>query len=532
LAEIDILSKPNTTQIVDVGSIVVSALGDGLTAVADWLAGAAKDVAVWVEHAAEWIIDNLALNLDGTVSLPFNVGPSPEESTPFGNAFKMYPKAGSSGSNIEAYCVQCGVHGDLDAIGTLRVSPILGIIGGSLEFTGSLSAGLNIGLDAHGTHDGKIFQEQLGPTIPLSVFAIPDVLVLGPMLKVGIDADAHVNAAGQVLAGLNINWQNLDLYIDLIDPLNTRASGFDNPKVDKKFELDPAKGQLSASASLGIPISLVFGINVLNGLFDLSAGLEDRPNVKFEAKVDQSTCKGIDWTVTLNNDVNVVWPGGEDTILPLSIPIDSGCIQGVTKRGIDNKYSTTRPQLTTRGEFDPQYCIDTSPDPQYNYTTLQDTTSKYVLLAGQDGNLWLGNAGQTYDPRLIKFGFSKDIVVGDSGHRVLHYYPDTMTTFGVSRIRLGAIEFSLPQTSNAITLVPIKYNGGTKPIYVATDTLGNTYFLAWCGFADSGAKVFLVKDPRNLDTLRNNHDLRWTVLGGVPGECNLVGLTSDVAGFV
>jgi hypothetical protein len=155
-----------------------------------------------------------------------------------------------------------------------------------------------------------------------------------------------------------------------------------------------------------------------------------------------------------------------------------------------------------------------------------------VLLAGQDGNLWLGNAGQTYDPRLTKFGFSKDIVVSDSGHRVLHYYPDTMTTFGVSRIRLGAIEFSLPQTSNAITLVPIKYNGGTKPIYVATDTLGNTYFLAWCGFADSGAKAFLVKDPRNLDTLRNNHDLRWTVLGGVPGECNLVGLTSDVAGFV
>lgn len=106
-----------------------------------------------------------------------------------------------------------------------------------------------------------------------------------------------------------------------------------------------------------------------------------------------------------------------------------------------------------------------------------------------------------------------------------------MAQMDVSRIRLSGLD-KIPVGSQAMTLMPTKYDGVAKPMYLAMDTLGKTYFLAWCGFASVGAKIFLVHDPKTaVSTLMNNQDLRWTVLGGVSGECNLVALTSDPAAF-
>jgi hypothetical protein len=512
-------------ELIDAGTGLVSFVGEGLEAIASWLGAVVSDIASWVEDAVEWIIDNLSLELGASVSVPIDFGPQPEESSPWGDAFKMWScgdKCGGSGNDIAVYCVDCGFHGDLETGGSIRVSPILGVLGGTVEINGNLKAGLNLGLDAQGgVFKDNIFKKQL-LAIGLTPYQIPGVIVVGPMLKVDIDADIDVKSKGQLLAGLDLSWSNLDMYIDIMQPWKSQAAGF-QPTLEKQFKVT---GQLSAGGSLGIPLSATFGINLLNGLFDLSVGLQERPSVGFDANFATATCgTGVGWALNVNNDVDVVYPEGSTNLVHWDTEIDHGCASVTKKRELDSEESYA---VVQRGEFpgpEPSNCISINPNPNVNLTKLRDTTGKYILLAGADGNLWLGTAAVHLMSPITNFASANDVIAGDAT-RLLHWYPDTMTQFGISRIRLADLDH-MPLTSQAITLVPTTYSGGAKPMYVATDTLGKTYFLAWCGYPDQGAKVVLVQDPNGgLNTLRNNEEARWTVLGGIPGECNLLGLNS------
>lgn len=130
------------------------------------------------------------------------------------------------------------------------------------------------------------------------------------------------------------------------------------------------------------------------------------------------------------------------------------------------------------------------------------------------------------------FYSSGSVIVQDESKRTFHYYPDTMSTYGVSRIRVADLA-DTPLTSQLVTLVPVSVSTGdslASVVYTAADTLGNTFFLAWCNAADwLGAKVFLVKDYGDSISTLASSEVQWIVTGDEVTMCDPLLLTSPAA---
>lgn len=94
-----------------------------------------------------------------------------------------------------------------------------------------------------------------------------------------------------------------------------------------------------------------------------------------------------------------------------------------------------------------------------------------------------------------------------------------MTKFGVSRFRLSTQD-AVPKTAEMVTLVPVDYSEGASPkVYMALDSMGNSFFPVVCDVQGGASKVFLVADSEaGLETLKGN-GLRYIVTGGVVTDC-------------
>lgn len=86
---------------------------------------------------------------------------------------------------------------------------------------------------------------------------------------------------------------------------------------------------------------------------------------------------------------------------------------------------------------------------------------------------------------------------------MFHYHPDTMSTYGVSRLRASEVS-DTPLGAQLFTLVPVATPEGVVA-YVAADTDGHNDLLAWCSAPRwQGSKVFLVSDKACLDGVEGN----------------------------
>ncbi|KAI9656323.1 MAG: hypothetical protein M1821_004986 [Bathelium mastoideum] len=122
------------------------------------------------------------------------------------------------------------------------------------------------------------------------------------------------------------------------------------------------------------------------------------------------------------------------------------------------------------------------------------------------------------------------IVAGSKGY-LLHTYNDTMTTWGVGRLRLNPPE-SMPVTSLPVALVPaanpLNASATEQPqsILTAVDTSARVYYLITCSYSDAYSKIFLATDlvdgPKKLldSNLLNN------VTGEVPTGCQAIGYST------
>lgn len=233
-----------------------------------------------------------------------------------------------------------------------------------------------------------------------------------------------VKFKGQFHAGVNISWPNLDLLIDVLDPGNSYATGF-TPQFDKTFKVE---GELTASAFFGFLISATFGIDIFNGLFDLFVDLKDKSSIEFGATFNNPGCSGMKWAVTFHNDVNVVYPGGSDNFFDFSQKVDSGCI-AVTKRDLEQETGMlAKRQKDLVLNIDPNNqtvsrCRNVVPNLNLNYTSIQDTTGKYILIAGADKNLYFGNTGANYPSAVTSWGYGGDNVIMGDSTRLFHWYP-------------------------------------------------------------------------------------------------------------
>ncbi|KEQ62137.1 uncharacterized protein M437DRAFT_75808 [Aureobasidium melanogenum CBS 110374] len=282
-----------------------------------------------------------AVTLSKSLDVPLNLGPAQNDPSPWGNQYKFFEYSpdsqkdaamiaatqkslnGMSSSlngvsnpkpGIQMYCVDCGIKGDFQAVGTVSASLAQGVTRCDVSLDGNLYAGVFVGVNAFAAYEKTINKDIINKGLP--TLSIPGIAVLGPKVTVSMNSDLKVQAAGQMLVGASMSWPAIHASLNLLDKTKSTQSGF-TPVITKKFD---AWGDVTASASLALPVTLFFGVDILNGKYSKGISLVDTPAVSASAElaiaasygtgasngITSSTgCLGIKYNIGLSNDLSV-----------------------------------------------------------------------------------------------------------------------------------------------------------------------------------------------------------------------------------
>jgi hypothetical protein len=272
----------------------LSTLGSGLLSFAD-------TVATGIEA-----LTNFLTTLDLSLSFDFPLDMSaPSQSldmSPWGPGYSFYNWTPDSGAfyneqqddidkiksviigdadpepGVELWCINCGIQGDLKVTGSIAYSLVDGLTKGQVSMNGNLYAGFFLGLNAFSQWDMTDESDFL--TRGVYGFSIPDIIAVGPSLAVGISIDLDIPDVGQLFVGTDLSWPELSATLDFVDPAGSSQSGW-TPTANDTVQAD---GSLTVSSTLGLPITLGFGLNLLNGKFEKEIKLVDTPGVRASRK--------------------------------------------------------------------------------------------------------------------------------------------------------------------------------------------------------------------------------------------------------
>lgn len=97
----------------------------------------------------------------------------------------------------------------------------------------------------------------------------------------------------------------------------------------------------------------------------------------------------------------------------------------------------------------------------FDYVLLVDESGEFGFADADDGNFYLVPADDAVN---TTFASSDNIVVGAGDSLLMFYYPDEMTTMGVSRWRINEYN-SIPKTAQTLALLPIS-ESERDPCYI------------------------------------------------------------------
>ena len=157
----------------------------------------------------------------------------------------------------------------------------------------------------------------------------------------------------------------------------------------------------------------------------------------------------------------------------------------------------------------------------YEVALLIDTDATTMMAACSNGNIYAFDidAGEVdYCPEI--WASKEDVLVTDGGGRLMHYYNNTMSEIGVSRLRLES-EADIPGTGVVVAFVPyFPDENSDNYFYLAIDPEDQVYYPIVCDYEDgAGSKMFLARDPDEGSALLESEDLQYTVTGGKIAQC-------------
>lgn len=234
---------------------------------------------------------------------------------------------------VEMFCVNCGVKGSVKATGRINATPLSGIKEASIGISGDMYVGLYLGVNAFAKWEKEWEKEIFEKGLP--GWSIPGIVTLGPKITLKAKAMVGVQAEGQILTGASLTWPGFQATLDIAHPGKSSQGGW-KPNVDRTFQVH---GGVTATAAIGLPVELWFGIDILNGLFKEGAALVDFPALtgKAEFEINAGTdetsvgtddCLGIAWEISLTNEVSLeIDDGPEFTLAEWASPaLAEGCI--------------------------------------------------------------------------------------------------------------------------------------------------------------------------------------------------------------
>ncbi|KAH8879751.1 hypothetical protein GQ53DRAFT_833907 [Thozetella sp. PMI_491] len=563
----------------------VKKVADSVTKAVQAVATAVKsaaDAVVSVAKAVEQAIaDFTTIDKDFTQSLEFDSSRIGKlVTTPFDgkkgyqllslSTEKTLNNSATVEASVDVFCVECGVSGDFDLHGELVfIVSRLDFETGFVEVTGAMHAGLGLGIAAEASIS-KDFTVPIA-SVPLTPFTIPGILILGPEFKLSAGVNIALSAEGDLLAGVKADWNNVQARMDIVHSSDSFATGF-KPSITPVFSVE---GSIAMTTTFFLEGSLGVGLNLLNGLFDKSVALVDRPGVFISAGLAASfdlgdgadLCKGIDVAVGFSNELSVnIFDLDDFTIDQESVQLGSRCFDIFAKRGaVDDAEVPYQHHSAASAPARILHSRRAQETPGIDEAEIGNSTFDGGIMAKMYTRD-LSNEGQEirlrYSPNGNTYGVSPDkvpqedsskewsgwfaadtsgaFVVGDSHGRFFHGYRDTLLSMGVSRLRLHAPD-EMPRTAQPIVFAAATLEGspenGTEsqlPYLVASDLGGDIYFPILCVY-DSGkvySKLFIANDTETgVATLMSNaQEVRSQVTGATVKECGYVPLTNGLSG--
>jgi hypothetical protein len=211
---------------------------------------------------------------------------------------------------VDVFCINCGARGRIEAVGRISATPLSGVQEALISIKGNMYVGMYVGVNGFAQWE-KEFEETIFER-GLPGWSIPGIVTLGPTLKAGGKFVVSFEAEGQLMTGASLTWPGFEAVLDLKDSRNSRQGGW-TPEVDYAFQVH---GAATATAAVGVPVGIWFGIDILNGLFKQGAELVDTPGLTATASAQFSVgteetsfgedeCAGISWDIKLTNEVTL-----------------------------------------------------------------------------------------------------------------------------------------------------------------------------------------------------------------------------------
>ncbi|RKL23336.1 hypothetical protein BFJ70_g12956 [Fusarium oxysporum] len=263
------------------------------------------------------------------------------------NDFKPY--------GLTLYCVECGFRGKASLTGTVEVSLFGGIEVAQIQFNAQFKAGLNLGLKAFVKYR-KEWAYLVGEINPWS-FGIALLCTVGPYIGLDVKAGMSIEATGTLLIGASVEWENIDILIDLVNSGNSHTNGL-TPVFKHTAE---ATGKLKMEASLGLLASVGVELKLLSELWEAKGGVVDTPSVVLEGSFEMSA------TIT------------DDDLLK-SDPIAQGCIGYVNDvtcdDGSDDEGGRSGTGMNCGGSGLFADCVGSQPASVFDPTSKKKTSKK------------------------------------------------------------------------------------------------------------------------------------------------------------
>lgn len=292
----DLLAKANANQV----SQTVEDNGG-------WLSDL-EDLAELVEYVGTKIIDFIESWIPTIQSGDITIDVSPEgveeDTDDWGPAIQMfkYPsdddnkekreegkddgEGGLEGS-ITVYCVDCGIHGVIHLSGSCSFSIADGVTSLSVGMSGSLTAGIQIGIDAEVKYTKTWSKELYSQGV--EYLSVPNVITIGPVMTLDAALELELTAEGKVLTGAELTIGPFEANLDFINSDNTYGNGFDQTTFDKFFK---ASGEIGAAVTFSLPYSIGVGIDLPPLDWRKTISIIDAPGIKAEIKYENEISVG------------------------------------------------------------------------------------------------------------------------------------------------------------------------------------------------------------------------------------------------